>query len=48
MFSNHPFPDGAKTFTANFHIPAQTAYAREPSLWQPVCRAIPLPEAQLA
>lgn len=34
VFSNHPFPDGAKTFTANFQIPAQPAYAREPSLWQ--------------
>lgn len=45
VFSNHPFPDGAKIFTANFQIPAQTAYAREPSLWQPACRAIPPPEA---
>lgn len=46
MFSNHPFPDGAKTFTANFQIPAQTASARESSLWQPVHRAIPPPEVQ--
>lgn len=37
MFSNHPFPDGAKTSTANFQIPAQPAYAREPSLQQPLC-----------
>lgn len=46
MFSNHPFPDEAKTFTASFQIPAQTAYARELPLWQPASRAIPPPEVQ--
>lgn len=46
VFSNHPFPDGAKTFPARFQIPAQPAYARELLLRQPVCRAIPPPEVR--
>lgn len=28
VFSNHPFPDGAKTFTASFQIPARTVCQR--------------------
>lgn len=46
LFSNHPFPDGAKTFTASFQIPAQMAYTRELPLQQPASRAIPLPEVR--
>jgi len=46
VFSNHPFPDGAKTFTASFQIPAQPAYVRELPPRQPANRAIPLPEVR--